>query len=124
MQGPDGIGDLHLASDVGVRRAVGHLPAVLRKGERIRCAATGFLEGRSGLVVATSERLLFVYRDQTPIDAQYSDIMRFRARVGIFAAELEIEDRVGPALIKQVHPRRRLRELASVLREVQNQPGK
>lgn len=109
--------ELGLVSDVGVRKAIEHLPAILGRGERVRCAATCFLEGRSGLVVATSRRLLFVYRDQTPIDVAYSDLRGFRAKAGVVAAELEIEDSVGKAVIRQIHPRGRLVELAALLNE-------
>lgn len=108
---------LGLVSDVGVRQAIEHLPGLLRQGESVRSAASGFLEGRSGLVVATSERLLFVYRDQTPIAVRYSEIRHFRAKAGIVAAELVIEDSVGIAVIKQIHPRRRLVELAALLHD-------
>lgn len=112
-----GASELGLVSDVGVRRSLEHLPKLLAAREQVRCAASGFLEGRSGLVVATSRRLLFVYRDPTPIDVTYSDILGFRAKAGVVTAELEIEDSIGRAVIKQIHPRRRLVELAALLHD-------
>jgi hypothetical protein len=109
--------DLGIGSDVGVRRSLQHLPTILRADETVLCAAAGFLEGRSGLVVATSQRLLFVYRKQTPVDVAYSEIRAFRAKAGIVASELVVEDGVGPAVIKQVHPRQRLVDLAALLHD-------
>ena len=114
--GPDG--------GVGVKRAMEHLRSILRPDEALLLSASAFLEGRSGVLAATDHRLLFVYRDQTPIEAPYGTITHFRARVGVLAAELEIEDPVGRALVKQVHPRRRLREFARLLQErVGQTPG-
>lgn len=112
--------DLSLQSSVGVRRSIQYLPSVLRPAEQILCAATGFLEGRSGVVLATSDRLLFVYRKQTPISVRYEEILQFRARAGIVTAELEFEDSVGRAVIKQVHPRQRLVKLAAILHDPPN----
>jgi hypothetical protein len=109
--------DIDLPSSVGVRRCLEFLPRALERAETVRCVATGFLEGRSGLVVVTSKRFLFVYRSELPIAVPLSDVVRFRARAGILAAELEIEDTVGTAVIRQIHPRQRLVQLASYLND-------
>lgn len=101
-----------------------HLRSILQPDESLILSASAFLEGRTGVLAATDRRLLFVYRDQTPIDAPYETITHFRARVGVLAAELEIEDPVGRALVKQLHPRRRLRDFARLLQErVGRSPG-
>lgn len=108
---------LNLGHAAGVRRSLDQLGSILRPGERIVCGAQGFLEGRPGLVIATSSRFLFVYRDETPIDSPYEEITRFRAKVGIVASDLEIEDANGVASIRQIHPRARLADLAGVLQK-------
>ena len=108
---------LNLGYAAGVRNSLGHLGSILRPGERIVCGAQGFLEGRPGLVVATNTRFLFVYRDETPIDSPYEEIKRFRAKVGIIASDLEIEDSNGVASIRQIHPRSRLADLAGILQK-------
>ena len=116
--------DAGLEGTVGVKRSLEHLRSILRRDESVILSAGAFLEGRSGVLAATDRRLLFVWRDQTPIDAPYESITHFRARVGVVAAELEIEDPVGRALVKQLHPRRRLREFAGLLEErTRNIPG-
>jgi len=111
---------LDLGYAAGARQALDHLGAILRRGETVQCAATAFLEGRSGLVVATTERLLFVYRDEIPIDAPYADITRFRAKAGVLTADLEFEDSTGRAVLRQIHPRSRLVDLVGIL---QGRPG-
>jgi hypothetical protein len=108
---------LDLGHAAGVRRSLDHLGSILRPGERIICGAQGFLEGRPGLVLATNSRFMFVYRDETPIDSAYEDIVRFRAKVGILASDLEIEDANGVASIRQIHPRARLADLAGILQK-------
>lgn len=104
-----------LGNPVGARHSLEALPALLRPGERVLTGATAFLEGRSGLVVATSERLLFVHRDEALIDWDYTAIGHFRALAGLVVADLQVEAEGDRAVIKQVHPRQRLAELAEVL---------
>lgn len=111
---------LDLGYAAGARQALDHLGGILRRGETVRCAATAFLEGRSGLVAATSQRLLFVYRDETPIDTPYAGITRFRAKAGVLSADLEFEDSTGRAVLRQIHPRSRLVDLVGIL---QGRPG-
>ena len=100
---------------VGVQEPLERLPSLLRPGEEVLVSAGGFLEGHTGLLVATSQRVLFLWKDQAPIDVDYDAIVSFRARRGLVAVDLEIEDAQGPALVKQVHPRRRLVEFARLL---------
>ncbi len=107
--------DYGLGHAAGARRALSHLGAVLRPGETVRCAATAFLEGRSGLVAATTERLLFIHRSEILISSPYPEITRFRARIGVLTADLEVEDHNGRVVLRQTHPRRRLYELAGIL---------
>ena len=115
---------LDLDGAVGAKRSVEHLTTILGPGETVLLSATAFLEGRSGVLAATGERLLFVWRDQTPVDAPYGSITAFRARMGVVSAELEVEDPGGSAVIKQIHPRSRLRGFAQLLQErTQARPG-
>lgn len=106
---------MDLGPAVGARQALDHLGSVLLPGETPLCGATAFLEGRSGLVVATTTRLLFIYKDETPIDSPYREIKSVRAKSGAMAAELEIVDGDGRAVIKQVHPRSRLVPLSAII---------
>ncbi|HVA44172.1 MAG TPA: PH domain-containing protein [Acidimicrobiales bacterium] len=112
--------DYGLGYAAGARQALDHLGDVLRPGETVRCAATAFLEGHSGLLAATTERLLFVHRDETPINSSYPDIARFRAKAGVLTADLEVEDHNGRAVLRQIHPRSRLYDLVGIL---QDRPG-
>ena len=112
-----------LGNPVGARHPMEALPSLLRPAERVLTGATAFLEGRSGLVVATSERLLFVHRDESLIDWDYSRITHFRALAGLVVADLQVEAEDERAVIKQVHPRQRLAELAEVLGRSPATPG-
>jgi hypothetical protein len=104
-----------LGNPVGARHSVEALPSLLHEGERVLTGATAFLEGRSGLVVATTERLLFLHRDEPLIDWDYPSIGHFRALAGLVVADLQIERGDERVVIKQVHPRQRLSELADIL---------
>jgi len=66
-------------------------------------------------VVATTERLLFLHREEPLIDWDYPGIGHFRALAGLVVADLQIERGDERAVIKQVHPRQRLSELADIL---------
>ena len=104
-----------LGNPVGARHSMEALPSLLRPGERVLTGATAFLEGRSGLVVATTERLLFLHREEPVIDWDYPGISHFRALAGLVVADLQLERGDERAVIKQVHPRPRLSELAEIL---------
>ncbi|MHB1787684.1 MAG: PH domain-containing protein [Acidimicrobiales bacterium] len=107
--------DYGLGYAAGAREELGQLAAILRQGETVRCAATAFFNGRPGLVAATTGRLLFVRRGQTPINVPYSDITRFRAKVGVLTSDLEVEVASRRAVLRQIHPRHRLADLVGVL---------
>src|SRR5437660_1274333 len=51
---------LKLATGVAVAKSLERLPELIRDGEELVTMASGFLAGTSGLVVVTSDRLLFV----------------------------------------------------------------
>ena len=108
---------LDLGYAAGARTALEHLGRILREGERPLCGATGFLDGHTGLVLATTERLLFVYKDRTPVDDPYEDIVAFRARAGVIGAILQVQDKQGRITIKQIHPRDRLVDFAAILQK-------
>jgi hypothetical protein len=114
-RGPDRVIEEVLGDLVGVRRCIKALSSTLRPGERLRTGAAGFLEGRSGLVAATTERLLFLRRGKVLVDWEYRTITGFRARAGIMAVDLQVESEDLLAVIRQIHPRERLTELAEVL---------
>lgn len=95
--------------------ALDTLPPLLAPDEGVLCAASGFLAGRTGLLVATDRRLLFIRGKDVALDDDYVEIRRFRARSGLTANELYVEDKYGVQLIKQIFPRQRLRELADIL---------
>lgn len=96
--------------------ALDALPAVLGEGEEPLCAASGFLVGHTGLVVATDRRLIFLDGHGVErVSDPYPSVRRFRARHGVVAHELYVEDGSGIHLIKQIHPRERLAQLAAIL---------
>lgn len=101
---------------VGVRAAVEGLRMVLRPDEDVICAATGFLQGRTVLVLYTTERILVMRGGTTLVDLNHASISRFRARSGVTTHELQIENRQGNILsIKQIHPRGQLEALSRAL---------
>lgn len=100
---------------VGAQRPLETLAGLLAEDEEVLCGASGFRRGHYGLLAATSRRLLFVQGDRAVIDARFAEIDGFRALVGIWTADLKIETGARSELIKQIHPRRRLGELAGVL---------
>ncbi|MHB1787686.1 MAG: hypothetical protein ACYCS7_16420, partial [Acidimicrobiales bacterium] len=80
------------------------------------CAATGFLQGRTVLVLYTTERILVMRGGTTLVDLNHASISRFRARSGVTTHELQIENRQGNILsIKQIHPRGQLEALSRAL---------
>lgn len=102
-------------SAVGTRQPLELLPSLLASGEKVLTGATAFLDGRSGIVVATNRRLLFLHRDELLVDAEYPAIRHFRALAGLVVADLQLETDERRAVIKQIHPRTRLAELAELL---------
>jgi len=101
---------------VGVRAAVEGLRMVLRPDEDVICAATGFLQGRTVLVLYTSARILVMRGGTTLVDLNHGSISRFRARTGMATHELQIENRQGNILaIKQIYPRDQLEAMSRAL---------
>ena len=101
---------------VGVRGSVEALGAVVRADERIVIAATGFVDGRTCLILITSSRLLILRGRSVLVDLDHSAISRFRALTGVATHDLQLENAQGNVLvIKQVHPKAQLEELARVL---------
>lgn len=108
---------------VGARHSLDALPSVLGPDEKVLTGATGFLEGKSGLLVATDRRLLFLHREDLMIDLDYSGVRHFRALAGLVVADLQVESEDGRAVVKQIHPRSRLSELAEVLGRIPGATG-
>lgn len=108
---------------VGARHSLDALPSLLAPGEKLLSGATGFLDGRSGLLVATDRRVLFVHRDELILELGYSSIRHFRALAGLVVADLQIESEDRRAVVKQIHPRSRLSELAELLSRVPGAEG-
>ena len=100
---------------VGAQRPLEALANLLGPGEEVLCGATGFVRGHYGVVAATRHRLLFVRGGRAVIDARFAEIDSFHALVGIWAADLSVESGPRSEVIKQIHPRGRLGELAEIL---------
>ncbi|HZU72974.1 MAG TPA: PH domain-containing protein [Acidimicrobiales bacterium] len=99
-----------IGGSVGVRSSLEHLSDHLR-GEPVVVAATGFLDGHSGLVVITDRRLIFADGPKARIDVALASIVSFRARRGLLACDLHVDLGDQRAVIKQVHPKAQLRKL-------------
>jgi hypothetical protein len=101
---------------IGVRSAVEALGTVLRPEEAVVCAAVGFVDGRTCLVLITSGRFLILRGHSVLVDLEHQAISRFRARTGLTTHDLELQNAQGNVLVvKQVHPKAQLEELARVL---------
>ena len=101
---------------VGVRSAVESLAAIVRPEERIVCSATGFVDGRTCLILITSSRLLILRGRTLLVDLDHKSISRFRALTGVTTHDLQLENAQGNVLvIKQVYPKTQLDGLAKVL---------
>ena len=108
---------------VGARHSLDALPSLLAPGEKLLSGATGFLDGRSGLLAATDRRLLFVHRDEVMAEIEYSSIRHFRALAGLVVADLQVESADRRVVVKQLHPRSRLAELAELLGRIPGAAG-
>ena len=105
-----------IGGTVGVRGSVESLATVVRPEERVVCAATGFVDGRTCLVLITSSRLLILRGRSVLVDLDHKAISRFRALRGVTTHDLQLENAQGNVLmIKQVYPKSQLEQLAKVL---------
>ena len=101
---------------VGVRGSVESLATIVRPEERVVCAATGFVDGRTCLILITSNRLLILRGRSLLVDLDHKAISRFRALTGVATHDLQLENALGNVLvIKQVYPKAQLDQLAKVL---------
>jgi hypothetical protein len=101
---------------VGVRASVESLAVIVRPEEQIVSAATGFVDGRTCLILITSSRLLILRGRSLLVDLDHKSISRFRALTGVATHDLQLENAQGNVLvIKQIYPKAQLDGLAKVL---------
>jgi hypothetical protein len=103
-----------IGGPVGVKASLEHL-AELVGDEQVKIAATAFLDGHSGLVLATDRRVMFVQGSTVLVEVPYDSFWVFRARQGVTKSDLYLYVPDRRVVLKQVHPRTKLVELANLL---------
>jgi hypothetical protein len=109
-----------------LRREIDKLPRLLPPGEDILHMAQGRLEGGTGLVVATSRRLMFVEQGvahQRVEDLPYEVILSVQAEVNVVASKLMISGPSSEVSISRVYPKARTMEIAEYVRSRTATPG-
>ena len=112
---------LKLSTRVGVGKSLERLPQLLHDGEELLTMASGFLAGTSGLLVITSERLLFV--TGAPVARLEVPTGHVRSMPGDGSSfSVTLQTPTGRAQIKQVHPRERIQEILGLVPTVEDPP--